>query len=1394
MKKTSIKSRILAWLSVVAILATTFGAMPVAFATEDESTTVDLLPLVDFNSGWFNDGTVETDVWTAANKAITVTDNQKFRVGAIDSGKNLSILSHKGNSNDKYLQSGSNNLYYQSTTNPSLDAHKGLVAGDTLVVSADFNTVALDGATKYAKFRAKANIGAENPADLTYFALTPDNEFVLYNGANTEMAYLPVPDDEWISINVVYAVGESSITASVYVNGHLQKLVKVSDGELADVNTLTYTTDNRFTAPYTRFYFEYGCWDNLRVSKISGGSFDASTLEKKPYGIEVVPTINFDTVTAAAPPAAAGYFNSAFKPDGTPLKNRQLYDGTLAKYANYAGDTTADVAGKGILEGDTYRSGVKDTRYMSSKNSGYLSKYTKGLLEGEQVVISFKTLSSINLNLLAKYEGKRFVSTENTTNGAPEGAPAAVEIDNYSLVARTMAGSLRVLNGEPKTGKYAVNETNYTVSDDTLSEAELPIVDTNKSRTKVVLDGNWVTVTVVLTAGSQTVDTPGSAEAAEVVTVTKPDTITAYVNNVKAFDETPLTENNLFRGLAQFDFTSGALSCIDDFSVDVYKGDSRFDDSAIPGFADKAAEAIGWYGNSIYIDGTETADQLITKIESLASVEDCVLATIAGAQVTGTAYANTASHAIVTGKGGRTYPIPVVQKSTLDSVMETISLDGDDTVVTRDKEDPNTKVNQTGVSYEKFGKGSGELAYTWTTGLEEEELIWKRSHLFDLAGSHAVFGGDGRLNAVASKPFYMTFDVLHDGSLKANAQEGNNIRLFGNMYLQDVATGDLDENYTLTSLMNINTTDEGLEFSVNSGDSANSIIKVADGNQKQWYNVAIQLWPCSDKIDYYIDGELVMSSKFCRGYVSIFESYFDIYRTGFHVDNVVADVGVYNPVPKAPVSLDFPELAEGYEVAEDGKTLIINKNATIDEDVVAGIVVNGGEISGLTADGEAATFANEIDQILVKAGDSLHYYPIKTRTGMSRTEIADGRWMIDVADGMGNSTNAKVYIAKYEDGILTNLTKCEVDKVDGDTWFTDAEIEDGDRVFVWGTDGKITPVYKEIIAKIVCWGDSLTEGVAGNGVTYPDELAKMLIDYQVANMGVAGESLITIAARSGALNIIVGEDLDLPADRTEVDIKISSTELFNEEDAGMVAPCSNSRGGWNPVTIILEDGTEIKGTLNTAYALNEDGVHALTKARFTRSEKGEEVEIPAGSKIKIDAHDVEGDINIYWAGTNRGWDNTDTSDCDADDLIIALKKMILENAGYDMTEFASNTVILNADLSVLVPDAKYIVLGLTAEGCENRTPGVNEELAQAFGDNFLDLKEYLATEGALTDAGIEATEQDIEYIADGKVPFSLLGGYRYPNEPERADETHFNEHGYRLIAKQVYNKIIALGY
>ena len=332
------------------------------------------------------------------------------------------------------------------------------------------------------------------------------------------------------------------------------------------------------------------------------------------------------------------------------------------------------------------------------------------------------------------------------------------------------------------------------------------------------------------------------------------------------------------------------------------------------------------------------------------------------------------------------------------------------------------------------------------------------------------------------------------------------------------------------------------------------------------------------------------------------------------------------------------------------------------------------------------------------------------------------------------------------------------------------------KVFIWDMSESAIPlcgseeVELDAPLTVACWGDSLTQGkhaLYDNGdirdttgtaqktgeitTAYPEELAK-LTGYTVHNMGVGGETATTIAARQGALDILTTETFIIPAGVSAVDID------FKASNGGVVIPRGVNSGGWSPCTI-----AGVEGKLSVAATGNAP--YQISRATFTRTTAGEAVVVPAGTKIIPEAHKMEADVNVFFMGTNGGWtinhttvnDNSD-ADCEA---LVELYRMQIAKAG----------------------KSKYIVVGLTW-GYTNANDNINNHLREAFGDNFLDLKAYLASEQALVDAGITPTEEDLARIAGGHVPTSLIF----------SDGVHFTSAGYTLIAQQVYQKMLELGY
>lgn len=291
---------------------------------------------------------------------------------------------------------------------------------------------------------------------------------------------------------------------------------------------------------------------------------------------------------------------------------------------------------------------------------------------------------------------------------------------------------------------------------------------------------------------------------------------------------------------------------------------------------------------------------------------------------------------------------------------------------------------------------------------------------------------------------------------------------------------------------------------------------------------------------------------------------------------------------------------------------------------------------------------------------------------------------------------------------------------------------------------------------IACWGDSLTYGQGATNApygSYPSILSNMT-GLTVHNMGVGGETSVTIAARQGALDIKLKEGVTIPADTSEVEISIAA---YNPDGtfAGEIVPRNTSIAGWNPCTI-----NGIEGELSISVSTDPNIMpRVLNWAKFKRTTAGSATEVAAGTEVTVAAQAIaqDADINIFFTGTNGGWNENHTNPNDAEhqDLVDLTDKMI----------------------AATKPGSKNLVIGLTTGGASSWSQ-TNAALKAKYGDHFIDAKEYLSSAQALADAGLSGT------ATPGVVNSAFLTD----------DTVHLNSLGYHMLAKLVHDKLIDLGY
>ena len=276
-------------------------------------------------------------------------------------------------------------------------------------------------------------------------------------------------------------------------------------------------------------------------------------------------------------------------------------------------------------------------------------------------------------------------------------------------------------------------------------------------------------------------------------------------------------------------------------------------------------------------------------------------------------------------------------------------------------------------------------------------------------------------------------------------------------------------------------------------------------------------------------------------------------------------------------------------------------------------------------------------------------------------------------------------------------------------------------------------------ARIICWGDSLTEGTGGGGVNYPDVLAE-LSGRKVLNYGVYAERASLIAGRQGGNPQHVEEISQIPAAVTPVKVNVVG------DNGDWEMWCNNGDAGINPCSIA--------GVLGELSIDTNDG-----SRYFTRLKAGEAVEVSSENN-RFETHAMkdmrDNDILVIWAGSSDGL----FDDRSIDTVVNHIKSMI-KYAG------CSRYVIINYTAKFNIGDA---------------IDEWNTRLQSEFGDNCLDIRGYLLAQG-LSDAGITPTEEDNKCIAEGEIPKSL-----------RSDESHGTAEFYRIVGEQVYAKLVALGY
>ena len=264
------------------------------------------------------------------------------------------------------------------------------------------------------------------------------------------------------------------------------------------------------------------------------------------------------------------------------------------------------------------------------------------------------------------------------------------------------------------------------------------------------------------------------------------------------------------------------------------------------------------------------------------------------------------------------------------------------------------------------------------------------------------------------------------------------------------------------------------------------------------------------------------------------------------------------------------------------------------------------------------------------------------------------------------------------------------------------------------------------IPTLYCVGDSTTLGVENQNNAYPtyiDNLANF-------NIKLIGDKNITstgLLVKLGVTPVYV-DKLTIPASTTPTPI------VFLNQGGKANNELLKSQGSIDSVTI-----NGITGKITYRYEGNT--------LLFTRDQPGEEVTVNSPTLIQVNNNIEPDGILVLYSG--------------------AYEKSVKGS----LVEYQKQIIgAFNTD--------KYIVVSLTQDD-RNET---NESLKTAFDEHYLDFKSYLLDDG-LKDAGITATEQDLQNISDNKIPASL-----------RANDINGNDKYSELLAQQILNELIDLKY
>lgn len=292
----------------------------------------------------------------------------------------------------------------------------------------------------------------------------------------------------------------------------------------------------------------------------------------------------------------------------------------------------------------------------------------------------------------------------------------------------------------------------------------------------------------------------------------------------------------------------------------------------------------------------------------------------------------------------------------------------------------------------------------------------------------------------------------------------------------------------------------------------------------------------------------------------------------------------------------------------------------------------------------------------------------------------------------------------------------------------------------WDGDARQVKIkYKKSIG---IWGDGVAASAGAVTQTLDKRLYQLTGGIKVNAFGGENENALTVAARQGAYDIVLTEDVKLSASGgTPVKIALS--------DGREIVPRSGL-GGWNKCTI---DGISGILAFDVDYTVSP---RKLRGVRFIRS-SGSEVTVKKGTKIETAAAGTSANIGIFTLG------NTALHRESPEELVAILKDMIASSGCKD----------------------SYIVI-TPVEGTKEELLPYEKAYKEAFGDKCIVIREVMLSEEIIKRWEIVKNDKNETDFDLERIPLDFLRG--------KNNRGHFNDRGYDALSEILYDKMVALGY